>query len=59
LISGYLATAGSLGAVATQLICIAVSVLIYLPFVKASNRTLAVDTETETERNTEAVTVVK
>ena len=49
LISGYLATAGSLGAVATQLICIAVSVLIYLPFVKASNRALAVETETETE----------
>jgi len=33
LISGYLATAGSLGAVATQLICIVVSALIYLPFV--------------------------
>ena len=49
LISGYLATAGSLGAVATQLICIAVSVLIYLPFVKASNRALAVEPETEKE----------
>lgn len=59
LISGYLATAGSLGAVATQLICIVVSALIYLPFVKASNRALAVDTETETERNTEAVTAVE
>lgn len=49
LISGYLATAGSMGAVATQLVCIAVSVLIYLPFVKASNRALAVEPETESE----------
>ncbi|MGC6768470.1 PTS sugar transporter subunit IIC [Enterococcus sp. LJL128] len=38
LVNGYLATAGDLGAVITQLICIIVSVLIYLPFVKISNR---------------------
>ncbi|HEX5352431.1 MAG TPA: PTS sugar transporter subunit IIC [Trichococcus sp.] len=55
LISGYLATAGSMGAVATQLICIAASVLIYLPFVKASNRALAVEPETESEAEIAAV----
>jgi PTS system cellobiose-specific IIC component len=55
LISGYLATAGSMGAVATQLICIAASVLIYLPFVKASNRALAVEPKTESEAEIAAV----
>lgn len=39
IINAYLATAGDLGAVITQLICIVVSILIYLPFVKISNRT--------------------
>lgn len=34
LISGFLATGGSWGAVITQAVCIVVSVLIYLPFVK-------------------------
>ena len=34
LISGFLATGGNWGAVITQAICIVVSVLIYLPFVK-------------------------
>lgn len=43
IISAYLATAGSLGAVATQLICIVVATLVYLPFVKASNVTKRVD----------------
>lgn len=38
IISAYLSTAGSIGAVITQIICIAVSVLIYLPFVIAENR---------------------
>ena len=38
LVNGYLATAGDFGAVITQLICIVVAVLIYLPFVKVSNR---------------------
>lgn len=38
LINGYLATAGNWGAVATQAVCILVSILIYLPFVKIANR---------------------
>ncbi|WP_321387712.1 PTS transporter subunit EIIC [uncultured Enterococcus sp.] len=38
LVNGYLATAGDFGAVITQFVCIIVSVLIYLPFVKVSNR---------------------
>ncbi|WOO88591.1 hypothetical protein R2F61_06580 [Mollicutes bacterium LVI A0078] len=37
IISAYLATAGSLGAVITQIICIAVAVLIYSPFVRMAN----------------------
>lgn len=50
IISAYLATAGSLGAVATQLICIVVSTLIYLPFVKISNsRQLVEDPTRENE----------
>lgn len=48
LISGYLATAGSIGAVVTQLICMVVSVLIYLPFVKASNRVIEKEVEEQT-----------
>lgn len=40
IINAYLATAGDLGAVITQCICILVSIIIYLPFVKVSNRTL-------------------
>ncbi|MBP1047629.1 PTS sugar transporter subunit IIC [Enterococcus sp. BWM-S5] len=38
LVNGYLATAGDFGAVITQFICIIVSILIYLPFVKVANR---------------------
>lgn len=38
IISAYLATAGDIGAVVTQIICIIVSILIYLPFVKISNK---------------------
>lgn len=38
ILSAYFATAGDIGAVITQLICIAVSILIYLPFVAISNR---------------------
>lgn len=45
---GYFATAGSIGAVVTQLICIVVSVLIYLPFVKASNRVIEKEVEEQT-----------
>lgn len=39
ILSAYLATAGSIGAVVTQLVCILVATLIYLPFVQASNAT--------------------
>lgn len=38
LISGYLATAGNIGAVITQLICILVSIAIYTPFVFIANK---------------------
>ncbi|MBC3215941.1 PTS sugar transporter subunit IIC [Serratia fonticola] len=39
IINAWLSTAGSMGAVVTQMICIVVAILIYLPFVKvASNR---------------------
>ena len=37
ILSAYLATAGSIGAVATQILCIIVATLIYLPFVRAAN----------------------
>lgn len=38
LINAYIATAGNLGAVITQLFCIVLSVFIYMPFVKAADR---------------------
>ncbi|EMC4212339.1 PTS sugar transporter subunit IIC, partial [Cronobacter sakazakii] len=38
LINAWLSTAGSMGAVVTQLVCILVSILIYLPFVKIASR---------------------
>ncbi|WP_447877916.1 PTS sugar transporter subunit IIC [Serratia fonticola] len=39
IINAWLSTAGSMGAVVTQMVCIVVAILIYLPFVKvASNR---------------------
>ncbi len=47
IISAWLATAGDLGAVVTQLICIIVSILIYLPFVKISNKQQLVSYDTE------------
>ncbi|KES15200.1 Phosphotransferase system cellobiose-specific component IIC, partial [Gilliamella apicola SCGC AB-598-I20] len=34
IISAYLSTAGSLGAVVTQIFCIIIAILIYLPFIK-------------------------
>lgn len=37
IINAYLTTAGSIGAVITQIVCIIVSILIYIPFVKISN----------------------
>ncbi|MRJ46803.1 PTS sugar transporter subunit IIC [Fundicoccus ignavus] len=38
IINAYIATAGNIGAVITQIICIVVAVLIYLPFVKVADR---------------------
>ncbi|MCS3407335.1 PTS sugar transporter subunit IIC [Serratia sp. AKBS12] len=38
IINAWLSTAGSMGAVVTQLICIVVATLIYLPFVKVAAR---------------------
>lgn len=38
IVNAYFATAGDIGAVVTQIICIIVSILIYLPFVKVSNK---------------------
>lgn len=38
IVNAYLATAGDIGAVVIQIICIIVSILIYLPFVKVSNK---------------------
>ena len=38
IVNAYLATAGNIGAVIMQLVCIVVSILIYLPFVKVANR---------------------
>lgn len=45
IINGYLSTAGDIGTVITQIICIIVSVLIYLPFVKAANQTAETEAE--------------
>lgn len=45
--SAWLATAGDFGAVITQLVCIVVSVLIYLPFVKMSNKQKLVSYDAE------------
>lgn len=45
IINGYISTAGDFGTVITQIICIVVSVLIYLPFVKAANRTAETEAE--------------
>ncbi|MGO4743577.1 PTS sugar transporter subunit IIC [Serratia quinivorans] len=41
IINAWLSTAGSMGAVVTQLICIVVATLIYLPFVKVAARRAA------------------
>ena len=38
IINAWLSTAGSMGAVATQIVCIIVAMLIYLPFVKVASR---------------------
>lgn len=44
-INGYLSTAGDWGTVITQIICIVIATLIYLPFVKAANRTAVEEAE--------------
>ncbi|WP_411704280.1 PTS sugar transporter subunit IIC [Edaphovirga cremea] len=38
IINAWLSTAGSMGAVVTQIVCIATAILIYLPFVKVASR---------------------
>ena len=38
IVNAYLATAGDIGAVVTQIICILLSIIIYLPFVIVMNR---------------------
>lgn len=52
ILNAWLSTAGSWGAVITQLICIAVAVLIYLPFVLIANS--AKDQASKEEMETEA-----
>ncbi|MCM3026980.1 PTS transporter subunit EIIC [Bacillus safensis] len=47
LVNAWLSTAGSMGAVITQLICIVVAVFIYLPFVLLSNRKLEAAPDSE------------
>jgi PTS system, lactose/cellobiose family IIC component len=52
LINAYLSTGGNIGTVITQLVCIAVSVLIYLPFVKVMNKEVEVgETPVKTTNN--------
>lgn len=43
IISAWIATAGDMGAVITQIICLVVAVLIYLPFVYAANKETTVE----------------
>lgn len=49
ILSAWIATAGDWGAVVTQIICLAVSVVIYLPFVKAANKEVKIE-EIEKEK---------
>lgn len=52
IINAWLSTAGSIGAVVTQIICILVSILIYLPFVKiAVRRAEAAEKEAQITRS--------
>ncbi len=46
-INAFIATAGDIGAVITQIVCIVVAVLIYIPFVKIADRNARVQTENE------------
>ena len=45
LIGGFLATGGKIGGLITAAICLVVSVLIYMPFVKAMDKELEKDEE--------------
>lgn len=45
IINAYIGTAGDMGTVITQIFCIIVSILIYLPFVKVANRTAETELE--------------
>ncbi len=47
ILSAWLASGGSITCIITQLICIAVSILIYVPFVIAANRQVQEQTTTE------------
>ena len=47
ILSAWLATGGSMTAVITQLLCIAVSILIYIPFVMAANKQQLKNAEAE------------
>ncbi len=47
ILNSFIATAGSIGAVITQIICIVVSVLIYIPFVKIADRSYRAQNQTE------------
>ncbi|WP_028273209.1 PTS sugar transporter subunit IIC [Atopococcus tabaci] len=62
ILSAYIATAGSIGAVITQIVCIAVATLTYLPFVQVSNKAVTIE-EAEKEKygeeRTESATQVK
>lgn len=55
IISAWIATAGDLGAVVTQIICIAVAVLIYLPFIRVANKEAKVEDIEKEEYGEEVV----
>lgn len=56
ILSAWLSTAGSMGAVITQIGCIAVAILIYLPFVFIANKQVNQTTDTKSDITTTEVT---
>lgn len=50
ILSAWLASGGSIKSVITQLICIAISILIYIPFVMIANKQLAKEMEKESDK---------
>lgn len=58
ILSAWLSTGGSIGAVITQIICIAVSVIIYIPFVMLANHE-AEAAQTAAEKSADAEIVQK